>query len=102
MNHRLLMGGMQESLIELDLTTAKELRQVVLDPGGSCAILRDHGKFVCCGDVMNGKVHLRDPRSLKREQETQRRGRGVGLRRHLFEQLGHREKMAVNLKPFIK
>lgn len=63
-SHRLWMGGMQENLIELDLTTARETRTETIE-GGTCAIMRDHGRFLCCGDVTSGKVHLRDPRSMK-------------------------------------
>ena len=64
-NGRILMGGMQEKMLEFDLTTAKETKVESLHPGGSCAILRDHSRFICCGDAMGGKVHLRDPISLK-------------------------------------
>lgn len=62
-NHRLLMGGMQEKLIEFDLSTQRETRVETI-AGGSCAIIREHGRFLCCGDATAGKIHLRDPRSL--------------------------------------
>ncbi len=74
---KVLMGGMQDKLIEFDLATAKETRVESVHGGnaaaaaageelrGSCAILRDHSRFVCCGDALTGKVVLRDPRSLR-------------------------------------
>ena len=75
---RLLMGGMQNKLIEFDLTSVKELKQVDvesktndgkldLDPNGrgTCAILREHSRFIVSGDVPAGRIHLRDPLNLK-------------------------------------
>ncbi len=32
---------------------------------GSCAILREHSRFICCGDALAGKIMLRDPQTLK-------------------------------------
>lgn len=72
---RLLLGGMQDRLVEFDLATSKETRQVdvaagakpggVSDNGGTCAILRDSSRFVISGDVPRGSVHLRDPATLR-------------------------------------
>eukprot|EP00095_Tigriopus_kingsejongensis_P002899 maker-scaffold336_size202805-snap-gene-0.16 protein:Tk02899 transcript:maker-scaffold336_size202805-snap-gene-0.16-mRNA-1 annotation:"pab-dependent poly -specific ribonuclease subunit pan2" len=62
---RILMGGIQEKLIDFDTNSAKEFKVHDLDPGASCAILRSHNRFVCCGDASRGKVILRDPASLK-------------------------------------
>ena len=39
-NGRILMGGMQENLIEFDLTTTRETKVESIGAGGSCAILR--------------------------------------------------------------
>ena len=73
---RLLLGGMQNKLLEFDITAAKELRQINVetthrskDPPrdsstGTCAILRDHSRFLVSGDVPAGRIHLRDPHSL--------------------------------------
>ena len=74
---RLLLGGMQNKLLEFDITAAKELRQINVeamhrskDPprdnsSGTCAILRDHSRFLVSGDVPAGRIHLRDPHSLQ-------------------------------------
>ena len=75
---RLLMGGMQNKLLEFDVTTVKEVRQVdveakltntqpQVEPSntGTCAILREHSRYVVSGDVPAGRIHLRDPASLK-------------------------------------
>ncbi len=64
---RILMGGMQEKMIEFDLTTTRETKVESIGVGGSCAILRDHSRYVCCGDAASGKIHLRDPLNLKGE-----------------------------------
>lgn len=63
-NGRILMGGMQEKLLEFDVATAKETRAEIVE-GGTCAILREHrSRFICCGDATAGKIYLRDPHSL--------------------------------------
>ncbi|XP_071747844.1 PAN2-PAN3 deadenylation complex catalytic subunit PAN2 [Lepeophtheirus salmonis] len=59
---RVLMGGMQESLVEYDIGSGKQVS--VVNTEGSCALLREHPRFTCCGDVPCGKIQLRDPRSL--------------------------------------
>ena len=59
---QLLMGGIQDKMISLDLDKGKECQ--LLDTGGSCAVLKYHGRFVGCGDT-SGKIHLRDPHNLK-------------------------------------
>ncbi len=61
---KILMGGMQEKLLEFDLATACETRSESTE-GGSCAILREHSRFICCGDASQGKILLRDPRTLE-------------------------------------
>eukprot|EP00096_Caligus_rogercresseyi_P013542 TRINITY_DN6183_c0_g1_i1.p1 TRINITY_DN6183_c0_g1~~TRINITY_DN6183_c0_g1_i1.p1 ORF type:complete len:1219 (-),score=351.45 TRINITY_DN6183_c0_g1_i1:406-4062(-) len=62
-NQRVLMSGMQEHLIEYDITSGKQVS--VINTEGSCALLRNHPRFVCCGDVPRGKIQLRDHRTLK-------------------------------------
>ena len=64
---RILMGGLQESLIEFDVGTSRETKCEIIE-GGSCAILREHSRFVCCGDATAGKIQLRDHRNLKGEE----------------------------------
>ena len=74
------MGGMQNKLIEFDLTSVKELKQVDVETKindgkldvdsngrgtGTCAILREHSRFIVSGDVPAGRIHLRDPLNLK-------------------------------------
>ena len=59
---QLLMGGIQDKMISFDLDKGKECQ--LLDTGGSCAVLKYHGRFVGCGDT-SGKIHLRDPHNLK-------------------------------------
>ena len=58
---QLLMGGIQDKMISFDLEKGKECQ--LLDTGGSCAVLKYHGRFVGCGDT-SGKIHLRDPHNL--------------------------------------
>ena len=55
------MGGIQEKMISFDLVKGKETQ--VVDTGGTCAVLRYHGRYVGCGDT-SGKIQLRDPHSL--------------------------------------
>ena len=58
---QLLMGGIQDKMISFDLEKKKECQ--LLDTGGSCAVLRYHGRYVGCGDT-TGKIQLRDPHNL--------------------------------------
>uniref|UniRef100_A0A182PBX3 PAN2-PAN3 deadenylation complex catalytic subunit PAN2 n=1 Tax=Anopheles epiroticus TaxID=199890 RepID=A0A182PBX3_9DIPT len=64
---RLLMGGHQSDLIELDLATGTELTSVMAGVNG-CAILRRHSRYLCAGDAY-GKVTLLDPNTLSIEHE---------------------------------
>ncbi|XP_053669527.1 PAN2-PAN3 deadenylation complex catalytic subunit PAN2 isoform X2 [Anopheles marshallii] len=64
---RLLMGGHQSDLIELDIATVAELTSVVAGVNG-CAILRRHSRYLCAGDAY-GKITLLDPNSLAIEHE---------------------------------
>ena len=64
---QLLMGGIQDKMISFDLEKGKECQ--LLDTGGSCAVLKYHGRFVGCGDT-SGKIHLRDPHNLRSVSST--------------------------------
>ncbi|RWS13956.1 ubiquitin specific protease-like protein [Dinothrombium tinctorium] len=59
----ILLGGHQKTLIEFDLERIKQVRITDIDEEG-CVIIRQHPKFVCCGDI-SGKITLRDPNSLR-------------------------------------
>ena len=60
---RLLLGGMQNKMLEVDMNTGRELRSVN-GAGDTCAILREHSRFVASADVPSGRIHLMDPHSL--------------------------------------
>ena len=62
---RTLMGGLQEKLIDYDVSTSKQFSVLNDVADGTNAILRDHSRFVVSGDVPSGRVHLRDPLTLK-------------------------------------
>ncbi|XP_011300484.1 PAB-dependent poly(A)-specific ribonuclease subunit PAN2 isoform X2 [Fopius arisanus] len=62
---RLLMGGHQEKIVDFDLSRGKETSYVHVGENG-CAILRQHGKFICAGNPA-GRIDLRDPNSLSIE-----------------------------------
>lgn len=62
---RTLMGGLQEKLIDYDVGTSKQFSVLNDVADGTNAILRDHSRFVVSGDVPSGRVHLRDPLTLK-------------------------------------
>ncbi|XP_046679027.1 PAN2-PAN3 deadenylation complex catalytic subunit PAN2-like isoform X1 [Homalodisca vitripennis] len=61
----LLLGGHTHKLIEFDLNTYQEVNLLDASKNG-CAILRQHNRFVCCGDP-SGNIELRDPGSLRVE-----------------------------------
>ncbi|XP_066994616.1 PAN2-PAN3 deadenylation complex catalytic subunit PAN2 [Anabrus simplex] len=61
----LLMGGHQEKIIEFNLTQGQETNVLYVGKNG-CAILRQHGRFVCAGDP-SGRIDLRDPATLNVE-----------------------------------
>ncbi|KAI0219805.1 PAN2-PAN3 deadenylation complex catalytic subunit PAN2, partial [Lamellibrachia satsuma] len=61
----ILLGGHQPLVVELDIESHTEIRQVqVAEPG--CAIFRYSNQYICTGDT-GGKVTLRDPKSLRAE-----------------------------------
>lgn len=62
---RLLAGGSQTSLVELDLERGHLVGTTPCGEGG-CALIRRHPRFICCADF-SGKVALRDPSTLKVE-----------------------------------
>jgi PAB-dependent poly(A)-specific ribonuclease subunit 2 len=62
---RVVLGGLQEKLIDFDAGTSKQFSVISDVKDGTNAILRDHGRFVVSGDVPSGRVHLRDPLTLK-------------------------------------
>ncbi|KAG4066630.1 hypothetical protein HA402_007266 [Bradysia odoriphaga] len=63
LSNRLIMGGNQDDIIDLDLATLTETKAASGQSG--CAILRKH-RFLCAGDAY-GKVTLYDPNSLSIE-----------------------------------
>lgn len=63
--NRLIMGGHQENLIDIDLTTMTETNLTFAGENG-CAILRLQKHYLCAGDVY-GQIALRDPVSLNVE-----------------------------------
>ena len=62
---RAVMGGLQDKLIDFDFHSSKQISVLQDIKDGTNAILRDHSRFVVSGDVPNGRVHLRDPLTLK-------------------------------------
>lgn len=62
---RMLIAGHQQHIIDLDLETLQE--QQLVDSSG-CAIIRQHPRFLCCGNV-DGCITLRDPVSLTEEHQ---------------------------------
>ena len=62
---RALMGGLQEKLIDFDVSNYKQFSVLNDIPDGTNAILREHSRFMVSGDVPSGRVHLRDPLTLK-------------------------------------
>lgn len=63
--NRVIMGGNQENLLEVDLATMTESNSTFAGENG-CAILRIHKHYLCAGDAY-GQIALRDPLSLNVE-----------------------------------
>ncbi|CAL8113910.1 unnamed protein product [Orchesella dallaii] len=61
-----LFGGHQEYLVEYDVTQSMELRTAHVGESG-CAILRNHGRYICVGQP-SGHIQLLDPRTYVPEQ----------------------------------
>uniref|UniRef100_A0A8C2DHW1 PAN2-PAN3 deadenylation complex catalytic subunit PAN2 n=1 Tax=Cyprinus carpio TaxID=7962 RepID=A0A8C2DHW1_CYPCA len=66
-NNTLLMGGLQNYVAELDLTTVQETQKFTVEMPG-VAIMRQSNRFFFCGHT-SGKVSLRDLRTFKMEHE---------------------------------
>uniref|UniRef100_A0A8C3G2V6 PAN2-PAN3 deadenylation complex catalytic subunit PAN2 n=1 Tax=Cyclopterus lumpus TaxID=8103 RepID=A0A8C3G2V6_CYCLU len=66
-NNTVLMGGLQNYAVELDLNTVQETQKFTVDVPG-VAIMRQTGRFFYCGHT-SGKITLRDLRSFKTEHE---------------------------------
>ncbi|XP_023932627.1 PAN2-PAN3 deadenylation complex catalytic subunit PAN2-like [Lingula anatina] len=62
---KLLLGGHQTKMLELDLNSVQVVKEVDVEEAG-CAIMRQTNKYLFSGDT-SGKVTLRDPRTLKSE-----------------------------------
>lgn len=63
--NRVIMGGNQENLLEIDLATMTESNSTFAGENG-CAILRLQKHYLCAGDAY-GQIALRDPVSLRVE-----------------------------------
>ncbi|XP_029974202.1 PAN2-PAN3 deadenylation complex catalytic subunit PAN2 isoform X1 [Salarias fasciatus] len=66
-NNTLLMGGLQNYVVEMDLNTVQETQKFTVEVPG-VAIMRQTSRFFFCGHT-SGKVTLRDLRSFKMEHE---------------------------------
>ncbi|XP_049437216.1 PAN2-PAN3 deadenylation complex catalytic subunit PAN2 isoform X1 [Epinephelus fuscoguttatus] len=66
-NNTLLMGGLQNYAVELDLNTVQETQKFNVEIPG-VAIMRQTGRFFFCGHT-SGKITLRDLRTFKTEHE---------------------------------
>lgn len=63
--NRVILGGNQENLLEIDLATMTESNSTFAGENG-CAILRLQKHYLCAGDAY-GQIALRDPVSLRVE-----------------------------------
>uniref|UniRef100_A0A3B5Q226 PAN2-PAN3 deadenylation complex catalytic subunit PAN2 n=1 Tax=Xiphophorus maculatus TaxID=8083 RepID=A0A3B5Q226_XIPMA len=66
-NNTLLMGGLQNYVVEVDLNTVQETQKFTVEIPG-VAIMRQTSRFFFCGHT-SGKVTLRDLRTFKTENE---------------------------------
>uniref|UniRef100_A0A671U6I5 PAN2-PAN3 deadenylation complex catalytic subunit PAN2 n=1 Tax=Sparus aurata TaxID=8175 RepID=A0A671U6I5_SPAAU len=66
-NNTLLMGGLQNYAVEVDLNTVQETQKFNVEVPG-VAIMRQTSRFFFCGHT-SGKITLRDLRSFKTEHE---------------------------------
>ncbi|KAK7884406.1 hypothetical protein WMY93_027529 [Mugilogobius chulae] len=66
-NNTVLMGGLQNYVVEVDLNTVQETQKFTVEVPG-VAIMRQTSRFFFCGHT-SGKVTLRDLRSFKTEHE---------------------------------
>ncbi|KAL1137635.1 hypothetical protein AAG570_009331, partial [Ranatra chinensis] len=68
----LLLGGHTRKLIRFNLNEGREVQTYDAGEGG-CAILRQHGRFICCGEP-GGHIDLRDPQTLRVEHTLETHG----------------------------
>uniref|UniRef100_A0A672YGD5 Poly(A) specific ribonuclease subunit PAN2 n=1 Tax=Sphaeramia orbicularis TaxID=375764 RepID=A0A672YGD5_9TELE len=66
-NNTMLMGGLQNYVVEVDLSTVQETQKFTVEVPG-VAIMRQTSRFFFCGHT-SGKVTLRDLRTFKMEHE---------------------------------
>ncbi|KAM4796936.1 PAN2-PAN3 deadenylation complex catalytic subunit PAN2 isoform 2-T2 [Rhinophrynus dorsalis] len=66
-SNTLLMGGMQNHVIQMDLNTVQETQKYTTEVPG-ITIMRQSSRFFFCGHT-SGKLTLRDLRTFKAEQE---------------------------------
>ncbi|XP_031421713.1 PAN2-PAN3 deadenylation complex catalytic subunit PAN2 isoform X2 [Clupea harengus] len=66
-NNTLLMGGLQNYVTEVDLSTVQETQKFDVEAPG-VAIIRQSNRFFFCGTT-SGKMSLRDLRTFKMEHE---------------------------------
>ncbi|XP_036011345.1 PAN2-PAN3 deadenylation complex catalytic subunit Pan2 isoform X7 [Mus musculus] len=66
-NSTLLVGGLQNHVLEIDLNTVQETQKYAVETPG-VTIMRQTNRFFFCGHT-SGKVSLRDLRSFKVEHE---------------------------------
>uniref|UniRef100_A0A3Q2ZWW0 PAN2-PAN3 deadenylation complex catalytic subunit PAN2 n=1 Tax=Kryptolebias marmoratus TaxID=37003 RepID=A0A3Q2ZWW0_KRYMA len=66
-NNMLLMGGLQNYVVEVDLNTVQETQKFTVEVPG-VAIMRQSNRFFFCGHT-SGKITLRDLRTFKMEHE---------------------------------
>ncbi|KAF7669050.1 hypothetical protein LDENG_00254550 [Lucifuga dentata] len=66
-NNTLLIGGLQNYVVEVDLNTVQETQKFTVEVPG-VAIMRQTNRFFFCGHTA-GKVTLRDLRTFKMEHE---------------------------------
>lgn len=66
-NNTVIMGGLQNYVVEVDLNTVQETQKFTVEVPG-VAIMRQTSRFFFCGHT-SGKVTLRDLRTFKLEHE---------------------------------
>lgn len=66
-NNSLLIGGQQNHILELDLSSAQEMQKYDVETTG-VTIMKQANRFFFCGHA-GGKVTLHDPRTFKPEHE---------------------------------